>query len=288
MNWLDLREDQFDDAIQKADGLCIIPVGCFEMHGQHMPVGSDTYEAIAVAEKAAEMEPAVVFPAFKFGDVTGLVNFYGSVNLEPELRVDLLENYCDEIARCGFDKILLLNYHGGNNPMNGYFTNMMAQKNKDYSVMVCFPAPDVAGEIWPLVKEGGLDFAPELLPEDIETMRIFAEEEHQDGHAGFMETSLLLATNPETMKMERCNVYDGRSTHRGDMLEKAGLRNVATYGMNFPNNFTAYNPWYSNERFGRLFLRYSAELAVKAMRAYKENNHLLVKLREKRRAICGK
>ena len=51
MNWLDLREDQFDDAIKKADGLCIIPVGCFEMHGQHMPVGSDTYEAIAVAEK---------------------------------------------------------------------------------------------------------------------------------------------------------------------------------------------------------------------------------------------
>ena len=93
MNWAELREEEFEEAAKKADGLCVIPVGCFEMHGEHLPVGTDVYEAVAVAELAATMEEVVVFPAFEFGDVAGLVEKKGAINLDPELRLRLLENY---------------------------------------------------------------------------------------------------------------------------------------------------------------------------------------------------
>ena len=69
MKWMELREEEFEEAVQRSGGLCVVPVGCFEMHGQHLPVGTDVYEAVAVAEKAAEMEDVVIFPAFEFGDV---------------------------------------------------------------------------------------------------------------------------------------------------------------------------------------------------------------------------
>ena len=38
-----------------------------------------------------EFEDAVVFPAFEFGDVSGLVEWRGGVNLDPVLRLQLLK-----------------------------------------------------------------------------------------------------------------------------------------------------------------------------------------------------
>ena len=88
MNWMELREEEFEEAVQRSGGLCVVPVGCFEMHGEHLPVGTDVYEAVAVAEKAAEMEDVVIFPAFEFGDVAGLVEWRGGVNLDSVWYLD--------------------------------------------------------------------------------------------------------------------------------------------------------------------------------------------------------
>lgn len=38
-----------------------------------------------------EFEDAVVFPAFEFGDVSGLVEWRGGVNIDPVLRLQLLK-----------------------------------------------------------------------------------------------------------------------------------------------------------------------------------------------------
>ena len=131
IKWAELREEEFEDAVKKSDGLCMIPVGCFEMHGQHLPVRTDVYEAEAIAEAAAELETAVVFPAFEFGAVASLVEWKGAVRLDPHLMLDLLENYCTEIARNGFDKILLVNYHGGNTGFLGHFGNVLSYKYRN-------------------------------------------------------------------------------------------------------------------------------------------------------------
>jgi len=51
MFWANMREEEFEKAIAQTDGLCVIPIGCFEMHGQHLPVATDCM----VAEKIAEI-----------------------------------------------------------------------------------------------------------------------------------------------------------------------------------------------------------------------------------------
>jgi len=62
MLWENLREEEFDNAIKESKGLCILPVGCLEKHGQHLPVGTDVIHITEIAKRAAEIETAMVFP----------------------------------------------------------------------------------------------------------------------------------------------------------------------------------------------------------------------------------
>ena len=71
MLWMELTSENFDRAIEETGGLCLLPMGSIERHGPHLPVGCDTIAVEAVARRAAEEEPAVVFPAtFTSGDAS--------------------------------------------------------------------------------------------------------------------------------------------------------------------------------------------------------------------------
>lgn len=283
MNWMELREEEFEAAVQKSGGLCVVPVGCFEMHGQHLPVGTDVYEAVAVAEKAATMEDVVIFPAFEFGDVAGLVEWRGGINLDPVLRLQLLENYCTEIARAGFDKILLLNYHGGNPAFLNYFTNMLAHKKHEFTALSCFPVPLFVEEIYPTLLEKGEDFYPELQPEDVAVIKQFVEEKHLDGHGGLLETCLMMAIRPDLVKLDRLGKVSGLPTGEAAPFYEAGLQSGPFWYLDFPNGgFCGTDPVGATERIGKLMLRLSAEKAVKAIRAFKENADVLKQHRDKK------
>ena len=111
MLWEDLREEEFEGAIEKSGGVCVRPIGCLEMHGQHLPVGTDGLKGQALAEMAAEKTGAVVFPSgLWLGDVMGAHKLQdpasrqrsGYISLSPELLLNILTELCDEIARNGF------------------------------------------------------------------------------------------------------------------------------------------------------------------------------------------
>ena len=130
MFWENLAEFEFEDAIKKCGGVCVIPLGCLEKHGQHLPMGTDTFIANDTVAMAAEMEEVMIFPtAMWLGDVSGfkVVNppesqkMRGCIALSPELLLMTLEELCDEISRNGFKKIVILNTHGGNVMLLNYF-----------------------------------------------------------------------------------------------------------------------------------------------------------------------
>lgn len=116
MKWLELKSSDFPRAI-KEPGLVLLPVGSTERHGDHLPVGQDTFAVTALCEKAAEREPAVVFPTVFTGMNTELRHALGSISVRPELIMQYLEAICDEIGRNGFGRILLVSGHGGNRYM---------------------------------------------------------------------------------------------------------------------------------------------------------------------------
>ena len=122
MLWENLRCEEFEEAVKKSNGVCVVPIGCLEKHGPHSPLGTDTIIATGTCIKAAEMEPVVIFPTMFFGDKTGAGEFPGTVIFSLETRWHIFRETCNEIYRNGFKKILFVNGHGGNAGMLDTFT----------------------------------------------------------------------------------------------------------------------------------------------------------------------
>ena len=60
-----------------------MPLGILERHGEHLPYGTDGLSVHAIACRAAELEPCVVFPTYWFGQGHEASCFAGSVNFPP-------------------------------------------------------------------------------------------------------------------------------------------------------------------------------------------------------------
>jgi len=130
-----LLEHMTSPDVKKAteNGLvAVLPIGSIEVHGPHMPTGTDSITAHEIARIAAEKEEAVVLPPLYYAYVPESRHFSGTVSLSAKTLLTLLEEVCDEAARNGFKKILIVNGHGGNNALLRIFMRDSLTKKKDY------------------------------------------------------------------------------------------------------------------------------------------------------------
>ena len=136
MKWEDLTVLEFKESLKETKGVAIIPIGCLEKHGYHMPLGTDMFIAKTIAEKAAEKEEALVVPIAPYGIISEAQHRYGCLSITSKLQYELLEEICDELARNGYNKIIILNGHGGANNFMNYFAQSRLEKNHPYIVYV--------------------------------------------------------------------------------------------------------------------------------------------------------
>jgi creatinine amidohydrolase len=93
----------------------VLPLGSVEQHGRHMPVGTDTMLAQAVALAAAgKSDRTVVLPPPWYGFSAHHMRFPGTVTLRAETLIALCEDIVGSVVRHGFRRILIVNGHGGN------------------------------------------------------------------------------------------------------------------------------------------------------------------------------
>ena len=276
MLWENLREEEFDAAIERSNKVCVVPIGCIEKHGQHLPVGTDTQTAYYIAKEAAKLEDVVVFPPVYFGDVLGLYMWKGTIAFSSELLQQMLTELCAEIARNGFKKILILNGHGGNAGVLSNFLRSTAHTKKDYVVMkrneFQYSHKNLLADI-----DAGEEF-PELLPEDIAYIREAVEEKHAHGHGGIMETAILNVINPESVDMSRCNVDDGTSRRRTDYLSAKGIGisgSGAFWLVDYPDSLAGEKLERANARIGRALLRKRIALLAEVVRLLKADDRVL-------------
>jgi creatinine amidohydrolase len=180
--WEELTAHDFPAAVATARQTCIVAVGVLEKHGEHLPTGTDTLNSRAIAERAAEIEPAIVFPWYYFGQIHEAKQWPGAVALRREVLHAVLENVCEEIARNGMNKIVLLNGHGGNESWLDSFSLFLLERPRPYTVYLVR-----------LRDYYTLDALPEWQKQMQSTF---------DHHAGEFETSLSLAVRPDLVKME--------------------------------------------------------------------------------------
>lgn len=85
----------------------LVPVGIVEEHGPHLPLDTDTIQAVATCEAVAERTGAIVAPALAYGNCSSTRNFPGSFSLSFDTvraiaREILLDCRRHEIATVAF------------------------------------------------------------------------------------------------------------------------------------------------------------------------------------------
>ena len=83
--WEELTASRFVKGVELPGGVCIIPLGVYEKHGPHLPLGTDMYQVRAVACQAAEKEYAIVFPPYYFSQINEARSQPGTITYSPEL-----------------------------------------------------------------------------------------------------------------------------------------------------------------------------------------------------------
>ena len=212
----ELTSPDFIQAVRKSGGTCIIPVGILEKHGPHLPLGTDLLDCRELSLRAAAKEYTIVFPSYYFGQIFEAKHQPGTVAYSVHLMLDLLQETCDELARNGIKKIILVNGHGGNEQFLQYFCQAQLAVKKDYAVYLYDPSDDTS------------------VAEALKKMR----KTTLDGHAGEEETSSMLAHRPDLVHMERANDQSGE-----DQKRLAGLKHAYTgiwWYASQPNHYRGY------------------------------------------------
>jgi creatinine amidohydrolase len=110
---------EMNDAIA-ANQVVILPTGSTEQHGRHLPLDVDVFLAesvcLEVGRRAADR--VLVLPPISYGLNKHHIDFPGTIHIEPQVFIDFCVNVTKSVAYHGFKKILLVNGHGSNSPMN--------------------------------------------------------------------------------------------------------------------------------------------------------------------------
>lgn len=249
MNWEDLSGNDFEKAIIASKGVCLVPLSCIERHAHHLPLGTDMFIARELCKRAALEEEVVIFPDMYLTQILEAKHCLGTIALNTDLILELLQNICAEIARNGFKKIMLVNAHGGNWHFLQFFAQSQLNFSRDYVIY--------------LVK-------PYLKSEDQQTIR-GQWQSSVDGHAGENETSQIMVIRPDLVHYDM--IFDdneGMPLERLKAITKVNLYTGIWWYADHPSHFRG-NAQKATKEKGENIIQAKSKALVEAIRTVKED-----------------
>ena len=109
-NWNEAR------ALLSPRVVALLPIGCTEPHGPHLPLDTDVTIALAQARRAAELlaahkVEAIVLPSIAYGVTNYTDGFAGRITIRPGTLWSLIEDVITAIEQEGVLQIVLVNGH---------------------------------------------------------------------------------------------------------------------------------------------------------------------------------
>ncbi|MFK7828487.1 MAG: creatininase family protein [Congregibacter sp.] len=109
-NWFEV------EAWLEKDDRCVLPLGSTEQHA-YLSLSVDSILSARIASDAAEPLGVPVFPAVPYGMTPYFMAFPGTVSLSLSTYAALVRDILDSLYRTGFRRVLIVNGHGGNSPV---------------------------------------------------------------------------------------------------------------------------------------------------------------------------
>ncbi|MDZ5811580.1 creatininase family protein [Halorubrum sp. AD140] len=200
--WTDVRDADVDVAF--------VPVGSTEQHGPHAPLGTDTLDAVAVAEAGATEYGAMaadrdasaggagevaVAPPVPVGVAEEHRAFDGTLWVSPDTFRAYVREAAESLPHHGVDRVVFVNGHGGN-------VEALAEVARRFSRDPAHDGYAVAFTWFEAVGGHASDM----------------------GHAGPLETALLRATNPELVREDRvAAASEGAADRWGEWVSGVNL-----------------------------------------------------------------
>jgi creatinine amidohydrolase len=159
----------------------LLPIGTTEEHGPHLPLASDTIQAEYVCRAVAREVDGVVAPSIGYGVCRTTRNFPGTISLSSRtfeaLVGEILAGYTERGAR----RMAVISGHAGGAHMEALRQAALplVERNEGLTILVIGPY-DI-----PLPFSGGAGPAA------------------ADGHAASIETSVMLAIDPDLVRSDR-------------------------------------------------------------------------------------
>lgn len=173
----DMTMPEFEAGL-KLTRTILIPFGSVEEHGQHLPLSTDTLQAYAVGEKAAQQIPLFVAPPIHYGNCRSTSQHPGTISISTATVKVLLKDIVRSCHAQGLQNFIVLTGHAGS-------AHRLALQDAGEELLLELPAIRMA-----VVTE--YDLAASEGRGLIETSN--------DSHAGEIETSRILHSHPQLVK----------------------------------------------------------------------------------------
>jgi creatinine amidohydrolase len=157
-----------------SSGTAVLATGSVEQHGAHLPLGTDAYAAMTVAERVAARLDTVVAPLGLVGVAHYHLPWAGTLSLAPSTLVALVTDVCASLEQAGVTRVVVVNWHEGNSPTLRVAADE-AQRRLRLRVVVA-EAHVITNALFP--------------------------DEMEFTHAGSMETAAVLAYDPSLVRAD--------------------------------------------------------------------------------------
>ena len=215
MDASELYDPEFRELIKSKKPTVIIPVGSLEQHGAHLPITTDSDIVTEIASRLAKKCGFIVFPTISYGVSEEHYPLFNTSVDSNDLR-RWLERILNSLARNKIKSAVILNGHHGNERSISDDWYPMDAKLRVYSY-------------WRFM-------------------------EHEFDHAGFVETSLMLAIS-EKVKMKKAK--KGLITNGLSEKEIQRIKKLSTEPGGFPKvakNGVWGDPTSATKKDGEKFL----------------------------------
>jgi creatinine amidohydrolase len=182
-NWMEMTWQEVDAAADTARWIAVLPLAAVEQHGPHLPLGVDSYIAEAYLAEAQKILPddlpVTFLPVQRIGVSAEHLSFPGTLTLSATTAIAAWTELGESLARAGVRKLVLITSHGGN-------VAVMETVARDLRTRLGMLAVTVGWHRFGY-PEGAFS----------------AEEKKHGIHGGDIETSLMLAAQPKTVRMDK-------------------------------------------------------------------------------------